>query len=173
MHYTLTMTPVQARDRTTLPTGGTLSLVVHDEWDQDYYQHLQQKLRDYNRRVALGMEPPEAKPLNIRVENEAGEVVGGLAAVTYWGWLVIKLLVLDDAQRGNGLGQRLIQLAHEEARAQGCTRAQTMTYDFQALPFYKKQGYRIVGQLEDYPENYTYYWLRKDFDIDDKRVGEA
>lgn len=146
------------------PTLATLSLVLLDEWDQEYYQALQQKLRAYNRRAAPGMEPPDAQPLNIRVEDEAGQLVGGLAAVTYWGWLVIKLLVLDDTQRGNGLGQQLLHLAHEEARARGCTRAQTMTYDFQALQFYLKHGYRKVGQLDDYPDGYTYYWLRKNLD---------
>jgi GNAT superfamily N-acetyltransferase len=142
----------------------TVSLVVRDEWDQDHYQRLQQKLRTYNRRTAFGMEPPDAKPLNIRVENEAGELVGGLAAVTYWGWLVIKLMVLDEELRGTGLGRRLLDAAHEEAQARGCTRVQTMTYDFQALRFYTKHGYRVVGQLEDYPEGYTYYWVRKDFE---------
>jgi GNAT superfamily N-acetyltransferase len=143
------------------------AFVLSDQLDATFYQALQQRLRAYNRRTALAMEPPEARPLNIRVEDEAGELVGGLAAVTYWGWLVIRLLILDEAQRGKGLGQRLLHLAHQEAQARGCTQVQTLTYDFQALPFYLKQGYRIVGQLDDYPPGHTYYWLRKEFGEED------
>jgi N-acylglucosamine-6-phosphate 2-epimerase len=154
------------------PLYGDYSLVVTDELDDEYYQLLQYKLRDYNRRNAPHMEPPEAIPLNIRVVDEKERTIGGMAALTYWGWLVIKLLVLDDSQRGNGIGQRLLHLAHEEARRRGCTRAHTMTYDFQALKFYEKYGYRIVGELADYPEGYCYYWLRKDLDTDDGAVDE-
>ena len=162
MHYTPTIATSAAREQRTRPSRGALALVVHDEWDQVSYEVLQQKLRAFNRRTALEMEPPDARPLNIRVEDEGGELVGGLAAVTYWNWLVIKLLVVDDALRGNGLGQQLLYRAHQEALARGCTRVQTMTYDFQALRFYLKQGYQVVGELEDYPEGYTYYWIRKD-----------
>ncbi len=150
----------------------TYSFVLGTELDNEYYHQLQQKLRDYNRRTALRMEPPDAKPLNIRVEDPTGEVVGGIIALTYWGWLVIKLLVLDDQRRGNGLGQRLIQLAHAEARRRGCTRAQTTTYDFQALRFYEKQGYQVVGELKDFPDGYDYYWLRKDFEDDEPFIDE-
>jgi hypothetical protein len=39
----------------------------------------------------------------------------------------------------------------------------TSTYDFQAFEFYRKLGYYIIGQLDDYPDGYTLYWLRKDF----------
>lgn len=139
-------------------------LMLSAEWDNEYYQLLQRKLRGYNRRTALQMEPPDAMPLNIRILDADGQVVGGMAALTYWGWLVIKLLVIDDQYRGNGLGQRLIDCAHAEAKRRGCTRAHTATYDFQAMSYYQRYGYRIVGELTDYPEGYTYYWLRKDFE---------
>ncbi|HYN87810.1 MAG TPA: hypothetical protein VER55_04745, partial [Ardenticatenaceae bacterium] len=65
-----------------LPGYGDLSLVLSDTVDNEYYQLLQQKLRAYNRRAALRMEPPDAVPLNIWVEDRAGHIVGGLAALT-------------------------------------------------------------------------------------------
>jgi GNAT superfamily N-acetyltransferase len=143
-----------------------LSLVSNDVEDREYHELLRQKLRDYNRRAAPGMEAPDARPLNIQVVDDAGNVIGGLAGYTYWGWLVIRLLVLDERQRGNGIGMRLMKMAHDEARARGCARVQAMTYDFQALEFYLKQGYEIVGKLPDYPDGYDYYWLCKDLQQD-------
>lgn len=137
---------------------------VSDQLDNDFYAALQQRLRHYNRQVAPQMEPPEAIPLNIRVEDESGRLLGGIAAVTYWDWLVIKLFVLDDEQRGNRLGESLLRMVHREAQARGCRHAQTQSYDFQALDFYVKLGYRVVGELKDYPTGYNYYWLRTDFD---------
>ena len=143
------------------------TITVSDQLDNEFYHDLQQRLRGYNRQVAHQMEPPEVVPLNIRVEDASGKLIGGVAAVTYWGWLVIKLFVLDNDQRGNRLGAQLLKLLHREARARGCTAAHTTTYDFQALKFYVKQGYRVVGELKDYPAGYDYYWLRKDFDTDE------
>lgn len=32
-----------------------------------------------------------------------------------------------------------------------------------ACGFYEKSGYRVIGQLTDYPPGATYFWLRKDF----------
>lgn len=140
----------------------TYTLVVGDTLDDDYYQTLKSHLRGFNRRAAPGMMPPEARALNIRVHDGEGRLVGGLAALTYWGWLVIRLLVIDDDRRGNGLGHQLIERAHDEALARGCSRAQTQTYDFQALEFYLRHGYQVVGEMKDYPEGHDYYWLRRD-----------
>ena len=50
------------------------------------------------------------------------------------------------------------------SQARGCTRAHTSTYAFQALAFYQRHGYRVIGQLDDYPDGYTLYWLRKDLE---------
>jgi hypothetical protein len=49
----------------------------------------------------------------------------------------------------------------EKARQEGCTRIRVETFGSE-LGFYQRMGYRIVGHLEDYPEGYSYYWLRKD-----------
>ena len=50
-----------------------------------------------------------------------------------------------------------------EARARGCIGATLGTYDFQARPFYEKQGYEVFGTLEPYPNGHCSYYLRKIF----------
>ncbi len=49
----------------------------------------------------------------------------------------------------------------EKAREEGCSRMRVEAFG-QEAGFYQRLGYRIVGHLEDYPEGYGYYWLRKD-----------
>ena len=95
--------------------------------------------------------------------DRGGEIIGGLVADTYWDWLEINYLWLDERLRGHRLGARLLQAAEAEARRRGCRHAQLTTFSFQARGFYEKMGYRVVGQLDDYPPGGAYYWLRKDF----------
>jgi len=68
---------------------------------------------------------------------------------------------VEDAARGQGLGRRLIGLAEDEARRRGCRHAYLDTTSFQARPFYEKLGYRLWGQLEDFPQGHTRYFLQK------------
>ncbi|MHA3976665.1 GNAT family N-acetyltransferase [Halovulum sp. GXIMD14794] len=44
----------------------------------------------------------------------------GLTASTSYGWLLIKTLWVDPAQRGTGLGRRMMMRAEEEGSALGC-----------------------------------------------------
>jgi GNAT superfamily N-acetyltransferase len=103
----------------------------------------------------------ETQPLNIQVYNAQGAWVGGILAATYWGWVVIDVLAVVEEARSQGIGTALMAQVEAEARARGCTRAHTSTYAHQALGFYLRLGYRIVGQMADYPEGFTYYWLQK------------
>lgn len=100
--------------------------------------------------------------LTVVVRNAAGEVVGGLQAETYWGWMFIKTLALREEAREHGIGTRLMALAEAEAIRRGCRHAYLDTFDFQARPFYEQHGYAVFGHLDDFPGEHTRYFLRKD-----------
>ncbi len=101
------------------------------------------------------------QPLHLIVRNNAGTVIGGLIADTYWSWLAIEILWLREDVRKQGLGSRLLKMAEEEALRRGCTHAHLDTLDFQALDFYQKYDYTVFGVLEGLPPGHSRYYLRK------------
>lgn len=103
------------------------------------------------------------KPLDVMIRNRHGSPLGGLVAVTHWGWLDVALFWLDEPARGKGYGTQIMLLAEKEAKRRGCHASRLTTYSFQARGFYEKLGYRVVGRYEDYPPGETHYALRKDF----------
>lgn len=96
------------------------------------------------------------------VSRHGGKIVGGLLGYTHWNWLFIRHLWVAEAFRKCGLGRNLMQTAERAAVTRGCTHAHLDTFDFQARPFYEKLGYRVFGQLQDYPSGHTRYFLYKD-----------
>jgi GNAT superfamily N-acetyltransferase len=95
------------------------------------------------------------------LKTAGGEVVGGVIGVTFWDWLHIDLMWVKDELRGKGFGERLLKLVEEEARKRGARNVFLDTFSFQAPDFYKKQGYRIFGQLDDFPAGNIRYFLVK------------
>src|SRR5690349_17534516 len=89
-------------------------------------------LVEFNR-VAAGYD--DYTPLNLIVRDEAGTVIGGLLADTYWGWMAINIFWLREDLRGRGLGSRLLKMAEAEALRRGCKNAHLDTLSFQALDF--------------------------------------
>ena len=116
-------------------------------------------LRAFNRRHA---EPPEFEPLVLSARDAAGKIVGGLVGLTGWKWLHVDLLWVDDAHRGMGLGTSLLRAAEQEAASRGVRHVDLDTFDFQAKPFYEREGYSVFGILEGYPPGHTRYFMRKD-----------
>lgn len=95
------------------------------------------------------------------IYNREQEVVGGLVGETHWGWFYINLMFIKEELRGRGYGQKLLQMAEEEARTLGATRAYLDTFSFQALDFYKKYGYEVFGALEAFPPGHQRYYMSK------------
>lgn len=91
------------------------------------------------------------------------KVAGGLIGATYWGWLYIDLLFIKDELRGHGYGRQLLTLTEQEARKRGAANAFLDTFSFQAQGFYEKQGYRIFGELKDFPPGHSRYYMTKEF----------
>jgi ribosomal protein S18 acetylase RimI-like enzyme len=64
--------------------------------------------------------------------------------------------------RGCGYGHQLLTRLEDEARQRGARHAHLDTFSFQAPTFYQRHGYRIFGELPDYPAGHTRYYMVKD-----------
>jgi len=98
----------------------------------------------------------------VSVKDDDGKVVGGLIGEGYWDWMHVETLWVAEEYRGRDIGTRLLAAAEDIARSKGLHHAQLETTSFQALGFYRKQGYVIFGTLEDKPPGVTWYYLKKD-----------
>jgi GNAT superfamily N-acetyltransferase len=129
-----------------------------DEPDEAAWKAVGGGIRDYNIQQA-GVSGHRSLCFLVRAPD--GEIAGGLIGETYWGWLYINLLIVKEELRGLGYGHRLLTLAEEEARKRGVKTAYLDTFSFQAPEFYKRHGYQVFGELQDFPPGHQRYFLMK------------
>ena len=122
-------------------------------------------LLDYNLQY---VPDPQFQKLNIFVRNGVGRVVGGLLGITYWGWLYVSILWLDETLRGVGIGSQIMGMAEQEALRRGCHHVHLDTFDIQAPGFYEKLGYTRWGTLDDLPAGHKRIFYQKKLrEVDD------
>ncbi|HWF76758.1 MAG TPA: GNAT family N-acetyltransferase [Caulobacteraceae bacterium] len=119
---------------------------------------LGEKLNAYNE--------AHAGPLNfervfLSVRDADGALVGGLLGATYWGWLFVSVLFVDEALRGTGVGGELLSRAEALGLERGVTHVYLDTFSFQAGPFYAARGYAVFGTLDDFPAGHRRMWMSK------------
>jgi len=102
-------------------------------------------------------------PLFVSLRDDSGTLAAGLIGDMWGGWLHITYLWVIQALRGRGTGKQLVTAAEEQAKLNGCRGVYLETFSFQARPFYEKLGYTVCGEIPDYPQGHTYYFLRKLF----------
>ena len=119
---------------------------------------IRQVLNRYNREQ---MGEDDHQHLSVVLRDAERQVVGGLWGETYWDWLYVDVLAVHESLRRQGWGTRVLAAAEQEAIARGCHFAHLDTFDFQALPFYEKQGYVIFGALDHFPGEHKRYFLKK------------
>ncbi len=90
-----------------------------------------------------------------------GKVLAGIRATAFWNYCIIELLWLANETRGLGIGSQLISAAEDYAKSKGFNYLRTETLSFQAKPFYEKLGFKVFGELPDYPKGHTTYCLVK------------
>lgn len=96
------------------------------------------------------------------LRDEKDSVVGGVkGSYTNYGWLWIDLLFVSDTVRGSGYGSKLLKRIEDEARNNGCKNVYLNSFSFQAVNFYKKQGYKVFGELKNFPEGHSVCSLSK------------
>jgi GNAT superfamily N-acetyltransferase len=99
--------------------------------------------------------------LSIIVRDDAGNIVGGLLGETFWGWLHIEILWIDEPLRCKGYGSKLMAAAEAEAVKRNCSNSLLDTHSFQARPFYERLGYSVFGVLENYPAEHKRFFMQK------------
>jgi ribosomal protein S18 acetylase RimI-like enzyme len=121
-------------------------------------QALRDSLNAFNVASMGGLEGEE---LAIFVRDAAGVLRGGLYGWTWGGVLEVNLLWVHEAERGRGLGSRLLAMAEAEGRARGASMAVLDTHSFQAPDFYRRHGYEVYAILEGYPAGHSKLYFRK------------
>jgi GNAT superfamily N-acetyltransferase len=95
--------------------------------------------------------------------KDGDAVIGGLTGYALYDWLFVQFLGVPAAMQGQGIGTELLNRAEIWCRERGLVGMWLDTFEFQARPFYEKQGFVVFGILEDHPVGSRRYFLQKRF----------
>ena len=99
--------------------------------------------------------------LTFTMRDDDGQLQGAALGEAGRGWLHVSLIWVHEDYRNLGHGSALLSALESEARANRCQQAYLDTFDYQARPFYEKHGYRVFGELPDYPQGHTRFFMKK------------
>lgn len=108
---------------------------------------------------------PSALPLVLALERD-GKIMAGALGRSAYGWMRVDVVWVGDELRGRGYGEALMSTIEQIARKRRCRGIHLDTHGFQAPRFYQKLGYEVFGELPDYPEGESHYYLKKDLPRD-------
>ncbi len=93
--------------------------------------------------------------------RDAGTVVAGISGWTWGDCCELQNLWVDPSLRRRGLATQLIAAAEAEAAARGCSQTVHFTYGFQARALYERNGYELLGRVENFPSGTDALWYGK------------
>lgn len=147
-------------------THGELTYTTYTVADDALRQQLRHSLRLNNHRMMPDWfeHPDHITPnpiFDVMLMDTDGVLLGGLTSDIQWHVLRVDLFWVREDLRGQGIGRKLMALAEDQARRQGCLYIQLSTFDFQAREFYEKIGYDCVATLDNYPPGHSLDFMRK------------
>jgi len=105
--------------------------------------------------------PRKVDKYSILIKNDDDKLIGCVMVSFLWNGMQIGSLWVEESRRGQGLGQKLMEMAETEGKKRGCDFAYTDTFTWQAPGFYEKLGYTIYGKLNDFPKGNELSYYRK------------
>jgi GNAT superfamily N-acetyltransferase len=136
-----------------------MKIEILDEPESGLIDFLDKKIADFN---WAHWEVNERKPLAIQIKDDNGDIIAGSSARTFGNWLLINTLWVDESLRGKQIGRQILNELENAAKARGCNLSMLDTLNFQAMPFYKKQGYKTKWIQENYPKTGCKYFMVKE-----------
>lgn len=133
-------------------------VVLHDPSEAEVLA-IRRKLQEYNRQF---LEKTEEPRFAVKTLDGNGELAAGAVFTVVGQWVEIEYFwVRSDLRRG-GLGRSVLDTIEAFGWQKGCRHASLNTFDFQARPFYEKQGYKVVYTQRGYPLHNERYFMEKD-----------
>ncbi|HEY4783215.1 MAG TPA: GNAT family N-acetyltransferase [Chthoniobacterales bacterium] len=105
------------------------------------------------------------RDFGIFARDQDGELLAGLLCTRHWNYLFVSAVYVEESKRAKGIGRELLSAAEKLALQNRCDAIYLDTFDFQAPGFYEKFGFRIFGDLKDYPPGHIRYFMVKDVTV--------
>ena len=144
-----------------LPTSsmGRWNIDIEDKAKPEDVRFVVGKLEAFNE--ANTPAPFERKEIRLFIRDETGAIQAGLFGAVSMHCLVIQILWVEDALRGQGIGTELLATAEALAKEKGARQAIVETTTFQAPEFYEKFGYSVICEITDCPLGASSLLMRK------------
>ena len=100
-----------------------------------------------------------------KIVDKDGRIIAGCGGYVYpWGCMYVDDMWVDENYRRQELGSHVLQAVEKVAEERGCHIIWLGTWDFQAKPYYEKNGYKVFATIKDSPKGHTDYDLYKRLD---------
>src|SRR5262245_46947883 len=96
----------------------------------------------------------------MRGDNHA--LMAGVCGPLAGGWWFIDVLWVHESLRGQDYGTKFLQTIEQAAVEQGVNRVFLGTADYQARPFYEKQGYEVAATAPGIGLGHTSWLMKKE-----------
>lgn len=137
-----------------------MKILITKTPEKEDIEFLWSKLREHG--LSKISNPEVEEKFLFAILAKEGEVIqGGLLGQVYYKGMHVQLLWVDESLRKSGIGSSLLQKAEELARESKCNLIYLDTFSFQAPKFYEKWGFEVFGKIENFPDNFTRYFLVK------------
>jgi GNAT superfamily N-acetyltransferase len=107
------------------------------------------QLNAYNAEV-LGLSP-RREPIAVVLRDADANLIGGAWGTLGFGWLSVDMVFVAKAQRGHGLGRRLLHSLEHAGWQSGVRGMRTMACSYQSPGFFVARGYTEYARLQDCP----------------------
>jgi GNAT superfamily N-acetyltransferase len=118
---------------------------------------LAEHLGEYHRWSTGG----ELRQLYVSLCDPTGALCGGLLSYTHGVWLEVEFVWVAEPLRRRRYATQMLTAAEVEARDRGCQRVYIDTAASQAAAFFLACGYQVCGELANYRDGHSRYWLHK------------
>ncbi len=142
-----------------------MKLHITKEINKNEKQYIDDELYKFNLKHFPNDLGGRYEEINLVLKDENGNVRGGILSAVCWNWLEINTVILDEDVRNSGYGTKLLTEIERIALDKKCDFIKVDTLSFQALDFYKRNGYQVFGSIDNVGREFEHYYLKKDLNV--------